>query len=152
MPTYSLSPHLWSFGPHTYTKMKVEYPGVFCFFDFMLSFFIWLSLHSKPRVWFRFLGVQIPWCICDMNTVMDVIQKPSQWNSIHIEIHMRNGIHLCWVYFLNFTCSFRHAICKFILFFVLFCLFVFCMFKIKFLASYVFRISGCVLSHEKCNN
>ena len=26
MPTRSLSPHLRPFGPHTYTKMKVEYP------------------------------------------------------------------------------------------------------------------------------
>ena len=26
MPTCSLSPHLWPFRPHTYTKMKVEYP------------------------------------------------------------------------------------------------------------------------------
>ena len=26
VPTRSLSPHLWPFGPHIYTKMKVEYP------------------------------------------------------------------------------------------------------------------------------
>ena len=32
VPTHSLSPHFRPFGPHTYTKMKVEYPPGFSLF------------------------------------------------------------------------------------------------------------------------
>ena len=62
MPTRSLSPHLRPFGPHTYTKMKVEYPPVHSFsYLFLYHFKEYIGL--KTLVVNEFLFVCYTTCV-----------------------------------------------------------------------------------------
>ena len=57
VPTRSLSPHLRPYGPHTYTKMKVEYPpgSIFLFFFFKS----WMQKKCNTIHVFAFLGLKL---------------------------------------------------------------------------------------------